>query len=192
MTGDGRVRHIGQAEFHHPAALAVRQFVDADAGKEAVQHQFPHFVPAQFRRAGRTDQAAAAAEQGDGDRLRRGISQQPLLGDPALLDQLRQFGGGEAAALAQHAAFGAMRQGQIDVVAAQHQVIADRDAGQSGFVGAGLNLDQRQVHGAAADIDHQQQTHRFELARQQTSLLPEPVVTDRLRLFQQAQTRQTG
>jgi hypothetical protein len=43
-------------------------------------------------------------------------------------------------------------QGQVDVVAAQEQVIADRDPGKATV---GVDGDQREVGGAAADIEHQ-------------------------------------
>ena len=54
-----------------------------------------------------------------------------------------------------------MRKSQVDIVPTQHQMIADGDAGQFWFFGTLFNLDQGQIHGAAADVDDQQQPSRL-------------------------------
>ena len=59
--------------------------------------------------------------------------------------------------VADQPAFGQMRQGQVDIIAAQHQMIADADTGQFRLLFAVFDLDQRQVGRAAADIADQQQ-----------------------------------
>ena len=51
-----------------------------------------------------------------------------------------------------------MGQGQVHVVAAEHQVIADTDARQHRHAVVDAGFDQRQVRGAATHVAHQYQT----------------------------------
>ena len=85
-----------------------------------------------------------------------------------------------------------MRQGQIHVVATQHQVAANPDTGQLGLAIDLLNLDQAQVGRATAHIAHQHQPAGLQLGGQAGLVTQQPVVKDRLRLLQQTQFGQPG
>lgn len=159
MLADRRFRRIRQAELDHAATFPVRQIVKPRQREKTIQGNSPDFTPRQRDRTGAANQFGAAAQQGHIGLLRRIVRQEPLLGDPALLDQLRQIRRRQALIRATQTAFGHMRQGQVDIVAAEHQMVADPDAGQFGFVPALLHFDQGQVGGAAADIANQQQMH---------------------------------
>ncbi len=192
MLADGRFRRIRQTEFNHAAAFFVGPFIKAGQREKAVQRNPAHFVTAQHRRTGAADQLGAAAQQRHVDLFGSLFRQQPLLGDPALFDQLRQIGGGQALALADDAAFRQPRQGQVDIVAAQHQMVTDPDPGQFRFAQAMLDFDQGQIGGAAAHVQHQQQMHVRQCRPQPSRVAPQPVITHRLRLLQQTHVWQTG
>ena len=85
-----------------------------------------------------------------------------------------------------------MSQGQVDVIAAQHQMVANRNAGQPGLLFARFNFDQGKIGGTATNVADQQQTNPLQLLFQMLIMPPEPVITDRLRLFQQTNLRQSG
>ena len=77
-----------------------------------------------------------------------------------------------------------MRQRGIDVVAAEQDVIAHRDPLQRDLAVLFLHRDQREIGGAAADVDHQDQiAHADPLAPIRIPL--DPGIEGGLRLFQQ-------
>ncbi len=199
MAADRRVGGIGQAELDDRGAAALRQFVRPGERQEAVHDQALDFVAAQFDRTRAADQAGTGAEQGHRNVLGSIHRQQLLLRYPAALHQLREAGGGQA--LARRATAGVealldqVGERQVHVVAAQHQVVADADAGQArrrDAVRGGLDLDQGEVGGAAADVAHQQQAGLRELGGELFAVAEQPVVEGGLRLLQQAQARQAG
>jgi hypothetical protein len=83
-------------------------------------------------------------------------------------------------------------EGEVHVVAAEHQVIADADARQHRLAVAQRDLDQRQVGGAAADVADEQQARLCEFVGEPLLMPEEPVVEGRLRFLEQAQVRQPG
>jgi hypothetical protein len=85
-------------------------------------------------------------------------------------------------------------EGQVHVVAAQHQVVADADAGELGraAVGAGLDLHQREVGGAAAHVAHQHQPGLGQLGGEGGAVAEDPVLEGGLGFLDQAQPRQAG
>ena len=89
MAGDGGVGHIRQTEFHHTAALALGPIGDVHPWKETIQHHGLHFIPPQFGGPGCANQSAATAQQRHIRRLGGIVGEEALLGDAALLDQLR-------------------------------------------------------------------------------------------------------
>ncbi len=195
MAADRRVGGIGQAELDDRGAPAPGRLVRRDQGQEAVHHQAQDLVAAQLGRARRADQARPGAEQGDLDLFRRVGGEQLLLRRPAALHQLRELGGGQAFAAREQALLHQVGERQVHVVAAQHQVVADADAGQArrrDAVRGGLDLDQGEVGGAAADVAHQQQAGLRQLGGELFAVAEKPVVEGGLRLLQQAQARQAG
>ena len=85
-----------------------------------------------------------------------------------------------------------MRQHQIHVVAAKHQMFANADPGQLRLTVLHFHLDQGEIGGAAADIAHQDQPRLFQLCRKRIPMPEQPVVESSLRLLQQPQLRQSG
>jgi hypothetical protein len=61
VAGYRRIGGIGQSEFDNPAAHPLWLIIHRCEGKETVHHQFVHGAASEFRRAGPTDQPAAAA-----------------------------------------------------------------------------------------------------------------------------------
>ena len=194
MAADRRVGGIGQAELDDRGAAALRQFVRPGERQEAVHDQALDLVAAQFDRPRAADEPRPCAQQRDRDLVGSIHRQQLLLRYPAALHQLREAGGGQA--LARRATAGVealldqVGERQVHVVAAQHQVVADADAGQArraAAVRGGLDLDQREVGGAAADVAHQHQARSGKLIRKTVAMAEQPVVEGGLRLLEQAQ-----
>ena len=133
------------------------------------------------------DEAAAAAGHGDRDARRRLVAEQALLRIAAERGELLPARGVEAARL--RAALGDQaRQREVDVVAAEQQVLADRDALEAEPVGAAPHRDQREVGRAAADVDHQHRAVRRELLAP-AGMRTDPGVDRRLRLLEQPYAR---
>ena len=84
-------------------------------------------------------------------------------------------------------AFGQVREREVHVVAAEHQVAADRDAFEPRLAAAQLDAHQGEVGGAAADVAHQHQARVGQLRGQRAAVAEQPVVERRLRLLEQAQ-----
>ena len=81
---------------------------------------------------------------------------------------------------------------EIHVVAAEQQVIADRlaDKGEAALVFAGL--DEREIRGAAADIDDQAMIAGFELGGFGGRMRRQPAIKRGLRFFEQRQVLDAG
>ena len=187
MASDRRIGRVGQAELDDAGAPPLGEFVGADRGQEAIDDERLDLNPGELHRARRADQLRAAAEQRERDPLRRAGGQQLLLGHAAALHELREARRRQALAAAQ-ALLGQVGEGQVHVVAAQHQVVAHADAGELGraAVGGGLDLHQREVGGAAAHVAHQHQPGRCQLGGEGGAVAEDPVLEGGLGFFDQA------
>ncbi len=129
-------------------------------------------------------QSRAFAE--DGDRLFLGFRsrfQQLLFGHAAVVPQRLELAAIEARALFRQPLRHHARQRQIDVVAAEENVLAHGHAIERQFAFALGDGDKREIGGAAADIHHQDQVaHLHALAPIRMAL--NPCVEGRLRLFE--------
>ena len=87
-----------------------------------------------------------------------------------------------------------MRQRQIHVVAAEHQVLAHGGAreGRQRVRTRLFHADQREVGGATAYVDHEHQASVLQLRVELLALQNQPVVEGGLGFFQQVDLRQTG
>ena len=87
-----------------------------------------------------------------------------------------------------------MRQGQIHVVAAQHQMLAHGRARQQRQAAAWccFHPDQRQVGGAAAHVQHQHQAAVLQLLGELRALQHQPIVKRGLGFFEQLHPGQAG
>ena len=77
------------------------------------------------------------------------------------------------------------RQRGVHVVAAQHQMIADGDAAEQGTIGGNADLDEREIGGAAADIDDERQPDIFQGVGEVVSMARSEVVESGLGFLDQ-------
>ena len=128
----------------------------------------------------------------DGDRIRRqrfGAEQRLFrhatgLGEHAVLHGIEPGGAGQ---LRLHE----LGKGEVHVVAAQEQMIADRLANEADFALLLDRLDQAEVAGAAADIDDETAGARLQAANFLGRVDRQPAVKRGLRLFEQRQVLQS-
>ena len=78
-----------------------------------------------------------------------------------------------------------VRQGQVHVVAAHQDMVADRNTAQHQLALLLGDADQRQVGCAAAHVANQQHVTNVELAPPTIAPISQPGIDRRLRLFQQ-------
>ncbi len=78
-----------------------------------------------------------------------------------------------------------MREREVHVVAAEHQMVAHTDAGERRLAVAHLDFDQREVGGAAAHVADQHEPCIRQFSRQTLAMMKQPVVERGLWLFQQ-------
>src|SRR5207248_834995 len=104
------------------------------------------------------DQTGPLAENRDGLLFGLGVSiKQLFLGDAAVRPKLLVLAAVDTRAFLGETLRHHTREGQIDVVAAEEDVLADRDAIERELAAALGDGDQAEVGGAAADIDDEDQ-----------------------------------
>ena len=192
IPGNRRVRRKGQAELLKARLPARRLFVQPHAGKEPLDQQVGDLLASHLRLEPPADQPGARAGQTDREPLGGVFSQQRFLDRAAGPHQ-----NGPLPGLQFHVffelPFDEMRQGHVQVVAAQQQVVADGHAVELDFSPLpATDANQREVRRSAADVAHQ-----YLLARR-NPLLPvvgvgvEPGVKGGLRLLDQQHPPQPG
>ena len=205
MAGDRAVGGIRQPPLLQGRGNALRCRVGTAFREKAVQHDAVDFAAADGSRAGARHQPGAAAGDGDLVRLRwRAFAGQSLLLQlTAAGDEEIPGGRIQPLVLASEAGLDRMRQGEVDVVAAEQDVLADghpADAAFSPILAPLLPVDgkQAEVRRAAADIDDENVAQlasavlRSERGAQRlpggpfAAVLLQPGVERRLRLFEQA------
>ena len=194
MPRDGRVRWVGQAKAAQGRLPFCGRFIDGRMGQKTFDDPRLHLVAREHCRTRLCHQPRAAAEQRDRHGCGRILREQLNLGDTAALYQLRESGGGQTLlAGGQKLRLQPMRKRQIHVVAAEHQVLADGNAGecrQCVGISRLLDANQREVGRAAAHIDHQHQFAVLELRVELIALQHQPVVERGLGFFEQMHMRQ--
>jgi hypothetical protein len=189
VPGDRRVAGVGQPELLQAAAAALRRRAGRHLREEAVDQHRAQLGrgDAIAQRAG--DQPRAAGRDGDRHLVRRRVAEQRLLGQATGVDQPVPLQRVEPlAAAGGEPLFDQLGQRQIDVVAAEQQVIADRDAREPAV---GVDADQREVGGAAADVEHQHAIAGRQRPRD-AAVGVDPRVERRLRLLEQHHRGQAG
>ena len=188
VTGHRGILGIGQADLGQGAARTRRWSAGCrHVREETLDQGLGHVIPGQFGANGTADQTRTATWHHDRDGAEIRVAEQGFLGLTTAMGQ-----GLELPAIQFHPIgleFGTHQVGQrqIHVVAAQQDVVADRDAGQlQGALILG-DRDQRQVGGTATDIDHQDDVPDPDLAAPITVAIVDPAVERRLRLLQQDQ-----
>ena len=146
----------------------------------------------QFGFDGSTDEAGAFAEDGDGDFVRvrfAGRAAFPWRGGNCS----RAPGAGSIDLRAPRGEFSGDRvgEGEIDVVAAEQDVLADGHALELQFAVLFGDGDEREVGGAAADIDDEDEI-AFVDALPPVGMALDPGVEGGLRLFEQGEVFEAG
>lgn len=136
---------------------------------------------------GAADQAGAAAQ--DGDRMvRRGIVgiEQSFFRGAALLPERQELLRVQLGVLGGQILFHLAGQGEVHVVAAEQDVLADGNAFEREFAARILNIDQREVGRTAADVHDEDAISRAHLLPP-FGMLGQPGVERGLGLFEQNQ-----
>ncbi len=205
VAGDGGVVGVGQAEFDEGAARPRRLRIRRHLREESFDQQPVHVGAREGGGARAADQPAAAALERDGG-LRGAVrGEQALLGAAAALGELRELDGRERGVrgLARLAGLdrGPARQPRLDparerevhVVAAEHEVVAHAGARELRLAGGvQRDIDEREVGGAAAHIDHEQAARVGEWIGQIGAVREDPVVERGLRLFDEVDGAEAG
>ena len=121
-----------------------------------------------------------------------GLREQRLLRDAALVPQRLQLPRVDAMAFALEALLHDAREGEVHVVAAEQDVIADRDALEREVAVVLADEDQAEVGRAAADVAHEQQVADAELPPPALARAVDPRVAGGLRLLEQRHAREAG
>ena len=186
MPRDRRVGLERQPELAQAdAPIACGKILRPCQWKESFSQRRSDFNPRQLRRRSPADHAPAAAEHRDGETVRRVAGQQRFLCSGAFPPQHLTLGEGEPRR--REFLFGERRQCQIEVVAAEQQMLADGDAfeGQLFVLDAGAN--EAEVRRAAADVDDEDERLFGEALRQLPPVCRDPRVERGERLFEQRQ-----
>jgi hypothetical protein len=190
MLGDGRVGDVGQAQLAEEAALLfLGQVAARGDGQEAIERQLQRLFAQHLGLQRFADQRGAGAQHGDLDALQIRIAEQPLLGVGALAAQAAALADGE-----RHAELGFHQpgDGEIEVIAAQQQMLADGGAREVDQIALARDADQAEVAGAAAHVADQ---HDLAIEKQLAGLrqvVGDPGIEGGGGLFEQRQLGQAG
>ena len=193
VAGDCRVLGVGQAELGEAAAGAAEGRVgDGHLGEKAVEQAAGELVAGDLGADAAADEPGAAARHDHRHRVDAGVAEQGFLGHAAGVGEgaglPRVEGGALAGELARHA----VGEGQVHVVAAEEDVLADRDPVQLEVAVALQHGDQRQVGGAAADVHHQDDVALLHLFAPLAGAVLDPAVQRGLGLFEQGDAAVAG
>ncbi len=187
---DRGIGRVGQADLLQADAPLLRRHIRA---RDRRQEAFAEYVLDVFAQQRGLDGAAhqARALAQNRDRLLFGFRariEQLLFRHAAVGPQRLELAAVDARALLGQPVRHHAGQREIDVVAAQQDVLAHRDAVERQFAVALGHRDQREIGGAAADIDHQDQIADVD-ALAPIRMALDPRVEGRLRLFEQRDVR---
>ena len=131
----------------------------------------------------------SAAEHVDFDALPVRIAEQKFLRGRTLAAQAAALADGKLLA---EFRFGQPGQREIEIVAAEQQMLADRGAGEIDLVAIARDADQREVAGAAADIADQHDLAVEEQLARAREVVGDPGIERRGGFFEQGEARQAG
>src|SRR3989475_6171438 len=124
--------------------------------------------------------------------LFRSRSRPGLLGVAASVREGSELPGIELRALRPQLLADDVREREVDVVASEQDVVSDSEARQRQPAFVLADGDQREVAGAATDVDHQDHVARTDMLAPFVSGRFHPRVKRGLRLFEKREARQTG
>ena len=190
VPGDGGIGDVGQAELAEEAALFVfGRFAARGEREEAFERQLQRFGAQDLGFERPADEGRAGAEDGDLDALEVGIVEQPLLGGGALAAQAGALADGE-----RNAELGLDEPGQreVEVVAAEQQVLADGGAGEVDQVALARDADEAEIAGAAADVADQHDLAVEELFARLGEVVGDPGIEGGGGLFEEGEALDAG
>ena len=185
----------GSETYGRPSSRNRLRFSSLGASPRAVNGRKPSSASssASSRRISRlerlADQRRAGAQHGDLDALQVRVVQQPLLGRRALPPQPAALADGKRRA---QLGFDQPGQREIEVVAAQQQVLAHGGAGEVDQVALARDADQAEIAGAAAHVADQHDLAVEELLARLRQVVRDPGIERRGRLFEQRQLLEAG
>ena len=200
---DGRIGGVGEAELLETGLPGRGFLVQIHVGQEAVDQQLSHLFAIDFHLQTATDQTRARSRQIHRQTLGSVVTEQFFFHALATAHQHVPLMGSESPSLGK-LLLQVPRQGQIQVVAAQDQVISDGDAVELNAVliataagclgvapaGAGADANQREIGCAATDIADQNRLSRLHPRLPVIAVFVDPGIEGRLRFFQQHDPRQ--
>ena len=185
MARHGGILLKRQAEFLKTGSAGGRWAIRQRTGREEAFHNGrQNFIACNGGRHRPAHHARTTPGDANRHRSRRLVAQQPLFGRSGLCPQACPLVHRE---LLPQPPFHQVGQGQVHVVAAQHQVVAH---GHPLKAGPGLFLNrgnQRKVCGATAHVAHQNGLAGPQLLLPGGGVVGDPRIKRRLRLFQQCQ-----
>ena len=157
VAGDRGVGGVRQAEFLDPdPALYGRHLGARNGGQETLAEHLFDVAGEQGGFDGATDQAAALAQDGHRVFLRGGAGfEEFFLGDAAVGPERLVLAAIDLGAFFSETVGDDAGEREIDIIAAQQNVIADGDAVEAELAIRFGDGDQREIRGTAADIDDQ-------------------------------------
>ena len=185
MLGDGRVGDVGQAQLAEETALLFLGHVAARGdGQESVEGQLQRLFAQHLGLQRFADERGAGAQHGDFDALQIRVAEQPLLGVGALAAQTASLADGE-----RHGELGFHQpgDGEIEVIAAQQEMLAHGGAREVDQIALARDADQAEVAGTAAYVANE---HELAIEKQLAGLrqvVGDPGVEGGGRLFEQGQ-----
>ena len=192
MAGDAGIADIRQPHLVQTASSAAGRFAFVeDEREEAVEENLPEVVDRQVRGLRAADDLPAAAHHGHGVRRRRIRREQGLLRLPTCLREQAILDGIESAS-ARQLRLDVLGKGEVHVVAAEQQMVADRLAEEAELAVLLVRLNQTDVGGAAADVDDQTEIAGPDAGGVLDGMTCEPAIKCGLWLFEEREVSKAG
>ncbi len=190
MAGDGGIGNVWQAQLAEEAALFFLGRLAAFGERQkAFERQLQRFFAQNFGFERFADQGRARAQDGDLDAFQMRIVEQLLLGRGTLPPQTAALADGE---LGVELGFDEPGQREIEIVAAQQQMLADGSAREVHQIALAGDANQAEIAGAAADVADQHNLAIEQLLTRLREVVGDPRVERRGGLFEQREALDAG
>ena len=193
MAGDRRVGGVGQPHLlKTDPPVRLGSLGNTVPGKEPIDQTGFDFLVAQVRADTAANHPTAASENCDGMTLGVLGLEQILFCRPAALAQSAKLPGVELGALSGEALLDAVGQAQVHIVAAEEDVVADRDPFEHQLASLFRYRDQAQIGRSSTHIAHQDHIPDPDVFAPPVTSRLNPGVARGLGFFEQAHRRQAG
>ena len=184
MLGDGGIGDEREAEFLEPRPGASgRLFPPRRGREEAAEDDLQDFLAGQLRLEAPADDPRPSTGDRHRPAIGREVGEELLLGGPAGVSEGAPLLGVEPGGA--QLLLDPVGEGQVDVVAAEHEVVADGHPPKTRAAGRLDDRDQAEVRRTAADVADQDQFARADLSLPDVLMGHDPAVKGRLRLFEE-------